>query len=110
MSLGLAILLVAVAVPPRIVSAAGIEAVRGKRYQITPRHGPWMIFVASLQGDTAQQAADTLVYELRRLGIPAYTFSQAERTGRLNTSDRVGRSTRRELTTRHSAISVIAGN
>lgn len=110
LSLGLAILLVAVAVPPRFVSAAGIEAVRGKRYQITPRHGPWMIFVASLQGDTAQQAADTLVYELRRLGIPAYTFSQDEQAGRLNTSNRVGRSTRRELTARQSAISVIAGN
>ena len=91
---------------PRPVSAASIEAVRGKRYRITNRHGPWMIFVASLHGNTARGAADSLVYELRKLGIPAYTFSQAERTA----GARGVRPGRRPLTSPSSAISVIAGN
>ena len=96
---------------PRPASAASrIEAVRGRQYRITSRHGPWMIFVASLHGITAREAANTLVYELRRLGIPAYTFSQSERTGSVKTSDRVGRLSRREVTSRKSGISVIAGN
>jgi len=107
---GLAVFLVMLADMPRPASAARIEAIRGKPYRITSRHGPWMIFVASLQGATAREAADSLVHELRRLGIPAYTFSQAERTGNLTASDRVGRASRREATSGNSAISVIAGN
>jgi hypothetical protein len=106
----LAVMLVALVLWPRPVSAAGIEAIRGRSYRITPRHGPWMIFVASLQGSTAREAADTLVFELRRLGIPAYTFSQTERTDQVQTGDLLGRSTRRTLKSRHSSISVIAGN
>ena len=110
LAMGLVVLLVTLVDLPSPVSAARIEAVRGKRYRITPRHGPWMIFVASLQGSTAREAADTLVYELRRLGIPAYTFAQSQRSGSVKTKDRVGRTSRRELTSRKSAISVIAGN
>jgi len=110
LAVGLAVFLVTVVDLPRPASAARIEAVRGRRYRITSRHGPWMIFVASLQGSTAREAANTLVYELRRLGIPAYTFSQSQRTGSAKTSDRVVGSSRREVTSPKLAISVIAGN
>jgi len=106
LAVGLAVALLSLVDLPRPVSAARIEAIRGKRYRITNRHGPWMIFVASLHGNTARGAADSLVYEFRKLGIPAYTFSQGERT----TGDRGSSSGRRTLSPEHSAISVIAGN
>ena len=97
----LAVTLLSLVELPRPVAAAPIEAVRGKRYRITTRHGPWMIFVASLHGNTARGAADSLVYELRKLGIPAYTFSQAERTAGV----RGNRPGRRPSTLPSSAIS-----
>ena len=60
------------------------EAIEGKRYSLTSQHGPWMIMVTSVSdvqganrkdGMTAWEAADTIVYELRKKGIPAYTCS-----------------------------------
>ncbi|MFK7779434.1 MAG: hypothetical protein QM501_15120 [Gimesia sp.] len=98
---------------------AGIEAVKGKKYKLTKRHGPWMIMVAGLsdipesrrkKGLTAQEAADELVYELRRRGIPAYTFSQESVIQRFNTLDRLGREERRSYAAQRAMISVIAGN
>lgn len=102
-------MLLGLATTPSPVSAR-IEAVRGKQYRITRQHGPWMIFVASMQGDKAHEASSALVYELRRVGIPAYTFSQVEQTKKLATKDRSGRQSLREYTAQHSAISIIAGN
>lgn len=65
-------------------SGAEVEAIKGKNYKLTKKHGPWMIMVASLRdvdeerrikGMTAAQAADELVYELRKKkGIPAYSY------------------------------------
>jgi len=98
---------------------ARIEAVQGKKYKLTKRHGPWMIMVASLRdipesrrskGLSAQEAADELVYELRKRGIPAYTFSQEDRIQRFNTLDRLGREERRSYAAQRAMISVIAGN
>lgn len=98
---------------------ARIEAVRGKKYKLTKRHGPWMIMVASLRdipesrrskGLSAQEAADELVYELRKRGIPAYTFSQDSVIQRFNTLDRLGREERRSYAAQRAMISVIAGN
>ncbi len=106
----LVMLLAGLAATPPTVSAARIEAVRGKQYRITQRHGPWMIFVARMQGDSAREASNSLVYELRRVGIPAYTFSQVEQTEKVATKDRSGRKSLREYTSRHKAISIIAGN
>jgi hypothetical protein len=60
------------------------EAIEGKRYSLTNQHGPWMIMVTSVsdvqganrkEGLSAWEAADTIVYELRKNGIPAYTCS-----------------------------------
>jgi len=106
LAVGLAVALLSLTDLPRPVLASRIEAIRGKRYRITNRHGPWMVFVASLHGNTAHSAADSLVYEFRKLGIPAYTFSQAERT----TGDLASSSGSRTLSPQHSAVSVIAGN
>uniref|UniRef100_UPI002637CF1C hypothetical protein n=1 Tax=uncultured Gimesia sp. TaxID=1678688 RepID=UPI002637CF1C len=98
---------------------AGIEAVKGKKYKLTKRHGPWMIMVVGLadipesrrsKGLGAQEAADELVYELRKRGIPAYTFQQESVIQRLNTLDRLGREERRSYAAQRAGISVIAGN
>lgn len=98
---------------------ARIEAVRGKKYKLTKKHGPWMIMVASLRdipesrrskGLSAQEAADELVYELRKRGVPAYTFSQDSKIQRFNTLDRLGREERRSYAAQRAMISVIAGN
>lgn len=60
-----------------------VEAIRGKTYRLSAQHGPWMIMVAALkdvpevrrvEGMSSQEAADALVYELRKKGIPSYTF------------------------------------
>jgi hypothetical protein len=68
-------------------AASTIEAVKGKHYKLTKRHGPWMIMVASFikppedrrgEGLSPEEAAQQLVYELRLHHIPAYTFRQEE--------------------------------
>ena len=75
-----------------------IQAKRGKRYRFTKQHGPWMIMVASFseppperrtEGMSPQEAADELVYELRKVKrIPAYTYVQDNQFDRLETIDR----------------------
>jgi hypothetical protein len=68
-------------------AASNIEAVKGKHYKLTKRHGPWMIMVASFlpppddnrgEGMTPEEAAQQLVYELRLHHIPSYVFKQEE--------------------------------
>ncbi|VAX37096.1 hypothetical protein MNBD_PLANCTO02-987, partial [hydrothermal vent metagenome] len=77
---------VAVFCSPLVVSAfPKISAQKGKKYKLTPKHGPWMIMVASFslpekqfrdtKGLTPKEAAHELVHELRKKGIPAYTYS-----------------------------------
>ena len=99
-----------------------IEAVQGKRYPLGPKHGPWMIMVAALQdvpanqgrrtdGLTAWQAADQLVYELRKLGIPAYVYLQDMQLGQLGGSTPNAAGTdKRQFIAQHEAIAVLAGN
>jgi len=97
-----------------------IPAERGKRYRLTKDHGPWMIMVASFseppperrtEGMSPQEAADELVYELRKAkGIPAYTYSQDDQVGQLETIDRLGRKSNRSYTSNQGSVSVIAGN
>ena len=103
-----------------IASAAKIEAVKGKHYGLTKRHGPWMIMVASFHaaskdgkvrdGKTPQQIADELVYELRQKQIPAYTFSMSAENEKIETVDRLGRDETRKFLTNQDHVSVIAGN
>ncbi|MCH2201984.1 MAG: hypothetical protein MK102_08435 [Fuerstiella sp.] len=63
------------------------EVVKGKRYKLHKAHGPYMILVTTLRnvdpglrakGMSAEDAADQIVYELRRKGIPAYVYHQKE--------------------------------
>lgn len=100
------------------VEAARIEAVKGKKYRLTEQHGPWMIMVATFReppeqsrvaGKSPAEAAEELVYELRRRGIPAYSFRRDEAKGLVRTKDRMGRDQNRVYTL-DEEICVIAGN
>ena len=94
------------------------EAIQGKRYNLTNQHGPWMIMVASLsdvkgenhtEGLTAWEAADTIVYELRTKGIPAYTYSVDEETDEVDGPNPIQNAARRVIA-RQGEICVLAGN
>ncbi|MFO0917460.1 MAG: hypothetical protein U0872_03995 [Planctomycetaceae bacterium] len=102
-------------------SAGRIEAVRGKAYRLTKEHGPWMIMVTTFRdvdddddrktaGLTAQEAADELVYELRKWGLPAYSYSQAAEKAEIETVDRQGRQDKRVYAAQRDMICVLAGN
>ncbi|MDA0591298.1 MAG: hypothetical protein O2820_24545 [Planctomycetota bacterium] len=99
--------------------AARIDATKGRQYKLTRQHGPWMIMVASLaqphsarkvEGMGPQEAADLLVYELRKKGIPAYTFKMDQVWESLQSQDRLGRDSIRQIRSQKGAICVIAGN
>jgi hypothetical protein len=96
--------------------AAQIEAIRGKNYALTGKHGPWMIMVTSLSGITpeqdeqAEKAAQELVYQLRRKGVPAYTFRQDDKIDQIESVDRKGRHRQRHVTNQHGMVAVLAGN
>jgi hypothetical protein len=93
-----------------------IEAVKGKPYPLSKQNGPWMIMVTSLWGETteqkarAEQAANDLVFELRTLGIPAYTYKQEGHLEQLDTHDRLGRAQKRYFAAQRDSILIIAGN
>lgn len=102
------------------LKANSIEAVKGKHYKLTKRHGPWMIMVASFlqppegergEGISPDEAAEQLVYELRKKGIPAYTFKQ---NGVEREIKAISRRTQEERAARFKAwsggICVLAGN
>jgi len=92
------------------------EAIEGKRYSLTSQHGPWMIMVTSASdveganrkdGMTAWEAADTIVYELRKKGIPAYTCSAEQLAeAELTQGKGIGLST----LLREGDICILAGN
>ena len=96
-----------------------IEAVKGKKYELSKQNGPWMIMVVSMaepppeyraDGPGPLEAAADLVYELRKKNIPAYAFEQKEAFEPLSAFDRNGRTVRRGVKTRDNRICVIAGN
>jgi hypothetical protein len=94
-------------------SAAPIEAIRGKTYPLTAKHGPWMIKVTSLWEESEHQelkVANELVYQLRKKGIPAYVHHQSEEQEQVESTDRLGRPRYRKMTAQHSMIAVLAGN
>lgn len=70
-----------------IVSGAGVEADPNKEYLLTPREGPWMVYVASYRGDEdnpdpslrPREMARRLVLELRGdYKLQAYMFNRSE--------------------------------
>lgn len=104
---------------PTTTLADKIEAVKGKKYELTRQHGPWMIMVVSLaeappeykvDGPGPTEAAAQLVYELRKKGIPAYTYEQKETIEPLSTFDRNGKTVKRGIRTKDNRICVVAGN
>lgn len=96
--------------------AARIHAERGRNYALTSEHGPWMIMVTSIWGQTPEQeeqaakAARELVYLLRVKGIPAYTYKQEDQVEEIESVDRQGRPTTKKLVAQHGMIGVLAGN
>ena len=95
---------------------AKIEADRNKSYQLTGKHGPWMIMVTSLSGDnpdqehSAEEAANELVYQLRRKGIPAYIYRMEDQYEEFTGIDRTGRDRKRKYKSQNGMIGVVAGN
>src|SRR5260221_1088401 len=95
------------------VAAGPIEAIRGKAYPLTAKHGPWMIKVTSLFEEAEHQEipiANELVYQLREKRIPAYTHRQTEESEEIESVDRQGRSRYKRLTSQRAMIAVLAGN
>lgn len=96
---------------------AKIEAIENKTYTLHKENGPWMIMVTSLWGETeekyanAVKAADKLVFELRKKGIPAYVYKQdAANKDAVQTVDRLGREQRRIYASQHNMVGIVAGN
>jgi hypothetical protein len=100
-----------------------IEAVKGKHYSLTKKHGPWMIMVAAIRdvdddkrfdrriegGMTAREAADEMVYALRKKGIPAYIYALDEKVEHI-ASPNLSESNGRRYIAQQGYISVMAGN
>ena len=114
----IAIVILALITIPSTAYCGRTEAIQGKRYNLTNQHGPWMIMVASLSdvegenrinGLTAWEAADTIVYELRTKGIPAYTYSVDEEIDEVDGPIPV-RNMGRHIIARQGEICVLAGN
>jgi hypothetical protein len=102
------------------LSAEIEKPVKGKRYKLAKNHGPWMIMVAAIRdvddetrrvegGMSAWEAADAIVFELRKEGIPAYTFSQDEQVAEISSPSTTENNGRRYVA-QHGYISVMAGN
>src|SRR3990172_2014965 len=98
-----------------------IEAVKGKAYSLTKKNGPWMVMVASFHeppgdrksdGMTPEQAANELVYELRKMNIPAYTYAWDDVIDEVQDAPtREGRPVRLgKYVSRQKSIGVLAGN
>ncbi len=114
----LAGLFVMLCLAPNTVEAK-IEAIKGKKYELTKQHGPWMIMVVSLaepppeyraDGPGPSEAAADLVYELRKKGIPAYTYDQPAESESFGKVERNGKTFRRTIKTKEKRICVVAGN
>jgi hypothetical protein len=97
-------------------ASAKIDADRKKVYKLTEKHGPWMIMVTSVWGESPEQkkrateAANELVYQLRRKGVPAYIYTQDDVYEESEGFDRLGRTTKRKYKAQNGMIGVVAGN
>lgn len=97
--------------------ARKVEVDETKTYTITKKNGPWMIMVTSLRGDkrnpdsvaNAQKAAHDLVIELRKKGIPAWTFEQQGELEEISSWDRSGKAVKRFVAAQRNRIGVLAG-
>ncbi len=101
-----------------MTAQAKIEAVKGKQYTLTDKHGPWMVMVAvfsappdefKTEGLSPEQAAEELVYELRTKGIPAYSFRREQKLETIETLDRL-QQVQKKAYKLDTEICVLAGN
>jgi hypothetical protein len=91
-----------------------------KEQALTSEHGPWMIMAATFrdikdsdrktEGMSAEEAARTLVKELRDQGFPAYTYSQDSQKDRVETQDWFGNKAQRTINAKFDMICVLVGN
>jgi hypothetical protein len=106
---------------PRAVDAGRIEAVAGKKYELTKAHGPVMIMVETFRrsanegaeedAKTAEQVAHELVFELRsKNNLPAYVYRVNAEDGLIETVDRRGNKDQRKNLHKVESFGVIAGN
>ncbi|WP_437187644.1 hypothetical protein SH668x_001050 [Planctomicrobium sp. SH668] len=103
-----------------IAQAAGIEADPKKQYPLSKNRGPWMIMVTTLhatqakgedtEGKTPEQTAHELVIELRKLGLPAYTYEYTPEQEHIVSKDSMGREERRKNSRLIKSVCVLAGN
>lgn len=115
----LSILLATICLTSPLTSFA-VENNPHKRYELTERHGPWMIMVATFSdikdpsfrtdGMSAEDAADKLVRELRSKDIPAYVYAQGSKREKIETYDRLGNKDTRSYVAQNDMICVLAGN
>lgn len=103
-----------------VLGAGKIEADPGKSYPLSKQRGPWMIMAATFhtmsedgqtqEGKSPRQAADELVLELRKLGMPAYVYEYTPDNEKITVRDTIGREERRKNLRRVSSVCVLAGN
>ncbi len=97
-----------------------IECDPSKSYTLDKAHGPWMVMVASFRstvgdekkmtGTSPAQTAHSLVIELRKLGVPAYSFEVKAEQEVVKVQDGHGRESRKKNLHRVDSICVLAGN
>ena len=98
-----------------------IEAVAGKKYELSRVHGPVMIMVETFRRSaneadtpdkkTAEQVANELVFELRsRNNLPAYIYRVNADDGVVDTFDRRGNRDQKKNLHKVESFGVIAGN
>lgn len=111
---------------PECVVAGSVDVTPGRKYRVTNEHGPWMIFVASFKKpgvdrpdnlekgiedeSVARAAAERLVLELRKKGVPAYVFELQKKREEVMTQNRRGERQLRKTLADDAQISVMAGN
>ena len=103
-----------------VARAEKIEAIEGKKYPISKANGPCLVMVSSFiatdeggktaTGKIPAEAAAALVLELRRKGVPAYTYVMPGQQSTTDTQDTLGRTQRRKNLRRIDCVVVLAGN
>jgi len=103
-----------------VAQAGRIDAVAGKKYELTKAHGPVMIMVETFRrsanegeenAKSAEEVANQLVYELRsKNNLPAYVYRVTAEDSVIETIDRRGNKDQRKNLHKVESFGVIAGN
>ncbi|QDT54834.1 hypothetical protein Pan44_28720 [Caulifigura coniformis] len=104
-----------------VARAGSIDAVPGRKYELSKAHGPVMIMVETFRrsanegneenAKTAEQVANELVFELRsKNNLPAYVYRVNGDDSLVDTIDRRGNKDQRKNLHKVESFGVIAGN